>query len=157
MKLSPNFWLYEFTRSQTASRHNLKNTPNEQHIAKLRHWCLYVGQPVREHYGQAVNINSGFRTQALNNAIGGSSSSQHMLGEAADIEIVGVSNLALATWIRDNLQFDQLILEFYDASQGPNSGWVHVSYRAGNNRNEVLTKLAGVAGYSKGLPPEPKP
>lgn len=157
MKLSANFWLYEWTRSQMASRHNLPNTPNTQHIGKMRHWCIYVGQPIRDHFQQAVNINSGFRTHALNSAIGGSSDSQHMQGEAADIEIMGVSNLVLAAWVRDNLEFDQLILEYHAPAEGPNSGWVHVSFRYGNNRGQVLTKLAGVAGYSKGLPSVPEP
>ena len=159
MKLSPNFWLREFTRSQFATRHGIDNTPNKQHIDSLRLLALYVLQPVRDNFGQ-VDVSSGFRCDRLNTAVGGSPSSQHRLGEASDIEPADpkVSNLQLAQWIAENVRdFDQLILEYYDASKGPHAGWVHVSYRKSGNRREVLTKLAGVPGYSKGLPPEPKP
>jgi zinc D-Ala-D-Ala carboxypeptidase len=157
MKLTKNFYLYEFTRSQTASRKGIRNVPNEAQTVALRLLCEKVLQPVRDHFGKSVEINSGLRVPELNAAVGGSKTSQHTKGEAADIEIWGVPNLKLAEWIRDNLDFDQLILEFYDASEGPNSGWVHVSYRGADNRREVLTKLKGVPGYDRGLPPEPKP
>lgn len=155
MKLSPNFALYEFTRSQTATRRGIRNVPLASQIESMRKLSVNVLQPVREHFGRAVNINSGFRCQELNEAIGGSSTSQHMKGEAADIEIFGVSNLDLAIWIRDHLDFDQLILEFWDASQGPNSGWVHVSYASEKqNRKQVLRawRHGKKTQYDKGLP-----
>lgn len=157
MKLSANFSLREFTRSQTATRHGIDNTPKQIHIDNLRLLCIYVLQPIRDNFGR-IDVSSGFRSARLNAAIGGSPSSQHCLGEAGDIEPAdeAVSNLQLAHWIVDNIpEFDQLILEFYDAAKGPHAGWVHVSFRKGNNRREVLTKLSGVSGYQKGLPPLP--
>jgi hypothetical protein len=159
MKLSANFSLREFTRSQFATRHGIDNTPNKQHVDNLRLLAIYVLQPIRDALGQ-LDVSSGFRCERLNTAVGGSASSQHRLGEASDIEPADeeVSNLQLAHWIVENVKdFDQCILEYYDPSKGLHSGWVHVSYRKGNNRREVLTKLSGVPGYSKGLPPAPEP
>lgn len=147
MKLSKNFSLTEMTRSQTASRHGINNTPEPKQIENLRALAENVLQPVRDHFG-VTNINSGFRCLELNRKLGSKDTSQHTLGEAADIECFGTSNFELAKWIQDNLEFDQLILEFWYPDQGensvpnsgPNSGWVHVSYKSnGSNRNQVLT------------------
>lgn len=139
MRLSPHFTLQELTKSQTALRLNIDNTPNEQQVAALKALCDNVLEPCRKHFRRAFVPSSGFRSKQLCKAIGSSAKSQHAKGEAADFEIRTIPNLTLACWIRDNLEFDQLILEFYDG-QDPNSGWVHVSYRAdGKNRKQCLT------------------
>jgi zinc D-Ala-D-Ala carboxypeptidase len=139
MNLSKNFTLTEFTKSQTALRMGIDNTPNEEHLASARKLFENVVQAVRENFGPTV-INSGYRGPKLNEAIGGSSRSQHCKGEAVDIEVPGVSNYEVAKYIRDNLDFDQLILEFYTPGI-PDSGWVHVSYKSEGNRKQVLTAL----------------
>ncbi|HKX46683.1 MAG TPA: D-Ala-D-Ala carboxypeptidase family metallohydrolase [Planctomycetota bacterium] len=155
MQLSTNFTLREFTRSQTASRKGLDNTPPAETLPAIRALVENVLQPVRSHFGKPVSITSGYRSKALNAAIGGSSTSQHVwspVWAAADFEIFGVDNLTVATWIRDQRQFDQLISECYDSAEGPNSGWIHVSFRRdGENRRESLTYRTG-QGYSDGLP-----
>jgi zinc D-Ala-D-Ala carboxypeptidase len=140
MRLSPNFVLSEFTRSSAAERLGLDNTPSQEHIENLKLLCYHVLQKVRNHYGKPVIVTSGYRSPAVNKAIGGSATSQHSNGEAADIEIMGLSNHDLAVWIRNNLVFDQLILEFFQLGV-PNSGWVHVSYKLNNNRRQVLTAV----------------
>lgn len=139
MRLSKHFQLSEFTNSQTARRRGIDNTPNSEQISALKLLCKKVLEPVRLYYDKPVVISSGFRGPALNRAIGGSPSSQHMKGEAADFEIPGESNAEVAMWIRDNLNYDQLILEFYQSGV-PNSGWVHVSYCI-PYRNQELTAL----------------
>jgi len=136
MQLSKNFYLEEFLKSQTASRLKLNNNPNEKIIANLKNLAIHVLQPIREHYDRPVVISSGYRSVSVNRAIGSHDGSQHVVGQAADFEIPGLANLEVAKWIRDNLTFDQLILEFWT---GGNSGWIHCSYRAGNNRKQTLT------------------
>lgn len=147
-KLSPHFTLPEFTRSDTATRRGIRNVPDTAHINAMRLLCAKVLEPVRAHFGKPVRITSGFRSPALCLAVGSSVSSQHARGEAADFEISGVDNLTVARWIRDHLPFDQLILENYVQGQ-PNSGWIHVSYREGRLRKEVLTYTR--RSYFKGL------
>ena len=139
MKLSENFSLQEFTKSQTATRQGLDNTPNDQHLASATALFENVVQKVRDNFGVTV-INSGYRGPALNTAVGGSSNSQHCKGEAVDIECPGTSNYDVAKWIEDNLDFDQLILEFYTPGI-PDSGWVHVSYKSEGNRKQSLTAM----------------
>ena len=139
VRLSENFSLQEYTKSQTATRQGLDNTPNEEHMASAKLLFENVVQKVRDHFGVTV-INSGYRGPALNTAVGGSSNSQHCKGEAVDIECPGIANETVAQWIADNLEFDQLILEF--AEKGiPDAGWVHVSYVSEGNRKQVLTAL----------------
>lgn len=138
MKLSENFSLHEFTRSQTASRRGIPNNPSEVEIARLRLLCEKVLEPVRAHFGKPIIIRSGYRGPRLNRAIGGSKTSQHMIGEASDFEIIGVSNVEVCRWMEANLNYDQLILEFYKPGD-PNSGWVHVSYSVNRMRNQELT------------------
>jgi zinc D-Ala-D-Ala carboxypeptidase len=152
MNLSPNFTLAEMTKSETALRHDMDNTPGEQEIAALKLLCEKVLQPVRDHYGKGVKVNSGFRHPEVNAKVGGSKTSDHCRGQAADIEIPGVANADLATWIRDNLEFRQLILEFYTPGI-PDSGWVHVSYVAEDNKKQVMTatKKDGKTVYLPGL------
>lgn len=146
MNLSSNFTLAELTKSSTADRRGIDNTPTEKEINKLKLLTTEVLQPVRDHFGP-VKINSGFRCLKLNRAIGSRDTSQHLSGEAADIEVMGISNWELAYWIQDNLEFDQLILEFTcsreDYLNGQdaydlNKGWVHISYKASGNRNTTL-------------------
>ena len=151
MNLSKNFTLTEYTKSQTALRQGIDNTPNDEHLASAKLLFEKVVQPVRDHFGPTV-INSGYRGPALNAAVGGSSSSQHCKGEAVDIECPGVPNYDVAKWIEDTLDFDQLILEFYTPGI-PDSGWVHVSYKSEGNRKSVLTamKQDGKTVYLQGL------
>lgn len=136
MKLTENFYLSEFTKSQTALRKNIDNTPAEWQIENIKRLCIKVLQPIRDHFGPVI-VSSGFRSRTLNTAIGGSNTSEHCYGRAADIECLAVDNLELAKWIRDTLKFNQLILEMYTIGD-PRSGWVHVSYSS-INKNSVLT------------------
>ena len=152
MNLSANFTLKELTRSDTADRLDIDNTPNEEQIESLRLLCENILQPVREHFGKPVKINSGFRCPALNQATGGSATSDHCKGQACDFEIDGVSNPELAEWVSQNCKYTQLILEFYTQGQ-PNSGWVHCSYSPENLKCQELTavKVAGKTTYLNGL------
>ena len=154
MKLSENFTMAEFIKSDTANRLGIDNTPEGQHLEAAKALFENVVQKVRDHFGPTV-INSGYRCPELNEAVRGSKTSQHCHGEAADIEVPGVANGDLAQWIVDNLEFDQVILEFYTPGQ-PSSGWVHVSYKAdGTNRKKALTaaKVDGKTVYSNGINP----
>ena len=151
MRLSTNFTLEEFTRSQTAIRQNIDNTPTEEHSENLKLLCEMVLQPVRDHFGP-IAINSGYRGVVLNKTIGGSFKSQHCQGQAADIECPGTGNRHVADWISDNCTFDQLILEFLTPGI-PDSGWVHVSFNRGSNRMQRLraVKEDGKTVYKNGL------
>ena len=137
MKLSANFQLSELVKSQVAERKNISNNPSPAHIDNLKALCVNVLQPIRSQFDAPVLISSGYRSGELNIAIGSSIKSQHIEGKAADIEVAGTDNKELAEWIRDNLEFDQLILEFYRDGE-PESGWIHVSWNSGENRNQVL-------------------
>ena len=112
MNLSANFTLKELTKSDTATRLGLDNPPDDEALENLKTLCEMVLQPVREHFGKSVTVNSGYRSPESNAAVGGSKTSDHCKGQAADIEIVGVANADLAQWIMDNLDYTQLILEF---------------------------------------------
>jgi len=152
MNLSANFSLKELTKSDTATRLGLDNTPGEAEIESLRLLCEKVLQPVRDHFGKSVTVNSGYRSPESNAAVNGSKTSDHCKGQAADIEIPGVPNAELAQWIMDNCDYTQLILEFY--TQGiPDSGWVHVSFDPSNLKMQELTavKVAGKTQYLPGL------
>jgi hypothetical protein len=152
MNLSANFTLKELTKSDTATRLGIDNTPDDATIENLKLLCEMVLQPVREHFGKSVTVNSGYRSPESNAAVGGSKTSDHCKGQAADIEIDGLPNPELAQWIMDNLDYTQLILEFYTQGQ-PNSGWVHVSYDSNNLKKQELTavKVAGKTTYLNGL------
>ena len=153
MQLSEHFNLKEFTKSETAIRKRIDNTPNSAHATNLKAVCEKILEPVRNHFGKPVRINSGYRGPALNAAVGGSSKSQHCNGEAVDFEIDGLPNPDLAKWVSENCEFDQIILEFYDPKEGPNSGWVHASYSAGKNRKQKLTAVTvnGKTVYKPGF------
>ena len=137
MELTKNFNLVELTKSQTAERKGIDNTPSPEHQENLKSLCTHVLQPIRAHFSKVVTVSSGYRSPELCAAIGSKSTSQHARGEAADFEIFGVSNKELADWIHFNLNYDQLILEYWKESD-PNSGWVHCSYTEGNNRRQYL-------------------
>ena len=137
MELTKNFNLVELTKSQTAERKGIDNTPSPEHQENLKSLCTHVLQPIRDHFSKVVTVSSGYRSPELCAAIGSKSTSQHARGEAADFEIFGVSNKELADWIHFNLNYDQLILEYWKESD-PNSGWVQCSYTEGNNRRQYL-------------------
>ena len=137
MQLSQNFSLEELTKSQTVTRKGIDNTPSPTHQANLQSLCTHVLQPIRDHFSRVVTISSGYRSPELCTAIGSKITSQHAKGEAADFEIFGVSNKELADYIHYNVNYDQLILEYWNESD-PNSGWVHCSYSEGNNRRQYL-------------------
>ena len=139
-------------KSEYALRHGIKNEPDQEQLNNLTQLAQKVLQPVRDAFKKGVKVNSGLRVPQLNQAVGGSPTSDHCKGQAADIEIPGVSNYALAKWISENLDFTQVILEFY--TQGvPDSGWVHVSYDAANLKKQALTavKQDGKTVYLPGL------
>lgn len=137
--LSKHFTLTELTRSQTAIRRGINNTPDNRALARLKALARNVLEPVRVNFGIPFYPSSGFRCPKLNRAVGSSSKSQHVKGEAVDFEIPGISNLELHNWIKDNLDVDQNILEFYDGVD-PNSGWCHVSWVGpDDNRNMSFT------------------
>jgi len=141
MKLSANFTLDEMTKSQTALRKGIPNNPNSTQIDNIKELCMNVLQPLRSYYDKPVFISSGYRSPELCIAIGSKIDSQHTANEgaAADIEIFGVDNKEVADYIINNLEFDQIILEFYDGS--PSSGWIHVSYKKGDNRGNKLKAI----------------
>jgi len=132
-------------------RQGIDNAPTEEHMGNATALFRNVVQKVRDQFGVTV-INSGYRGEALNKAVGGSSTSQHCKGEAVDIECPGTPNYDVAKWIEDNLDFDQLILEFYTPGV-PDSGWVHVSYKSEGNRKQSLTAMKedGKTVYKPGL------
>jgi len=140
MRLSANFTLHEMIKSETALRLGLDNSPSEEVITNLQMLCVNVLQPIRDYFQTGVKVNSGYRSSEVNVAVGGSPTSDHCRGMAADIEIPGLANFELAAWIRENLNFTQLILEFYTPGI-PDSGWVHVSYNPENLKGQVMTAV----------------
>ena len=146
MKLSQNFSLKELVASQTADRKGIDNTPTDEHIENLKLLCENVLQPIRDEWG-VVSVSSGYRSQALCQAIGSVSTSQHARGQAADFECYSVDNRELFDWITQNLKFDEAILEFYDGD--PNSGWIHVSYNEDGNRKQTLRAFRNDAGKTQ--------
>ena len=151
-QLTANFSLHELTKSETALRMGLDNTPGPVETEYLKILAERVLQPIRDHFQKGVKVNSGYRSPDSNAAVGGSRTSDHCKGQAADIEIPGVANADLAQWIMDNLDYTQLILEFYTPGI-PDSGWVHVSYNPDNLKKQELTamKVAGKTQYVPGL------
>ena len=151
IRVSKNFALSEMVKSATAERLNVDNSPSDIHLVNLTHLAIHILQPVRDQFG-VITINSGYRSPALNAKVGGSKTSQHCNGQAADFESFSTPNPDLAKWIANNLEFDQLILEFYDGVN-PNSGWVHCSYNLMGNRRKILTalKTGGKVVYKNGF------
>jgi len=151
IRLSKNFALSEMVKSATAERLGVDNSPSDIHLVNLTHLAIHILQPVRNEFG-VITINSGYRSPTLNAKVGGSKTSQHCNGQAADFESFSTPNPDLAKWIANNLEFDQLILEFYDGVN-PNSGWVHCSYNLMGNRRKILTalKTGGKVVYKNGF------
>ena len=138
MKLTSNLSLAEVTKSATATRKGIANTPTATHLIALKEVATNIFQPCREHFGKPLAVTSGYRSEALNEAINGSKRSQHSKGEALDLDadvFGGFSNAELFNYIKNHLDFDQLIWEF---GNNNNPSWVHCSYKTQGNRNEVL-------------------
>ena len=136
MKLTQHFALAEFTRSESAKRHGVPNEPTPEHLQNLITLCEKVLEPIRIKFGP-INISSGYRSKTLNHYIGGSLNSQHCEAKACDIDMDGMggpTNKEIFDFIKDNLEFDQLINEF-------NYSWIHVSYNQGKNRKQILDAL----------------
>jgi zinc D-Ala-D-Ala carboxypeptidase len=150
MKLSAHLDLSEVTRSDSAKRNGISNIPTPEHLENFKKLAQHVFEPIRNHFGVPINISSGYRSKALNKAIGGSSTSDHCYGRAIDIDMdgssSGVTNNDIFHWIKDNLKFKQLIAEFPEVGK---LGWVHVAYGDGLNNNQILvaTKKAGKTVY----------
>jgi zinc D-Ala-D-Ala carboxypeptidase len=142
MKISPNLNLAEITRSDTAKRHGIDNTPTAEHLENFKLLADKVFEPIREHFKTPIFISSGYRSKALNSFIKGSSSSQHCTGQAIDIDMDGsngeVTNRMVFDFIKNKLDFDQLIWEF---GTDFNPDWVHVSYVKGKNRKQKLKAI----------------
>lgn len=137
MQLSKNLSLAEVVRSESAKRNAINNNPTKEHLDNLVSIALNVFQPIRDHFLVLIHISSGYRSIALNRAVGGSNTSQHSKGQALDIDMDGtkITNKQVFDYIKDNLDFDQLIWEF---GTDNNPDWVHVSYAKGKNRKQVL-------------------
>ena len=149
MQLSKNLSLAEVIRSETAKRKGVSNLPTEAHIENFKLLAEKVFQPIREHFGVPIHISSGYRSEALNKAIKGSNTSQHCTGEAIDIDMdaTSVTNAEIFEYIKENLNFDQLIWEF---GTDANPDWVHVSYEStGKQRKQILkaVKKGGATSY----------
>ena len=150
MKLSENFTLQELIYSDTAIRMGLDNKPNDETVENLKILCENILEPIRANFKAPIVVSSGYRSEAVCAAVGSSSKSQHIKGQAVDFEIFGIPNKEVTDWIVQNLNFDQCILEFWNDKE-PNSGWVHCSYdNEGNNRKQYLkaSKENGKTVYS---------
>lgn len=149
-QLSPHFHLAEFTRSFTARRLGIDNTPPTEAVENLRALCLNVLEPLRSWIIKPISVLSGYRSPALNTAVHGRSDSQHMRGEAVDVEVAGITVPDLARWvIRGGIPFDQMCVEFWEPPA--HDGWLHLSYTMRRpRRGEVLT--IGRGGTVPGLP-----
>jgi hypothetical protein len=150
-QLSPHFTLAEMTRTSVKA----DNTAPPDVVENLRALCVNVLEPLRVAMGKPMRVNSGYRSAAVNKAVGGSNTSQHSVGEAADIEFDGFPNIDLAKKIvAMKLPFDQLICEFLVPGD-PNGGWIHVSHkRTGKQRGQILTasREGGKTVYTPGMP-----
>ena len=141
MQISKHLSLAEVSRSETAKRRGINNTPSGEHLENFKKLAENIFEPIREHFGVPIHISSGYRSKELNAAVGGSSSSQHCQGEAIDIDMDGTSitNAEIFNYIKDNLDFDQMIWEFGNDS---NPDWVHVSYEStGKQRKQILKAI----------------
>ena len=151
MKLSEHLDLSEVTRSDSAKRKGISNEPTAEHLENFKKLAENIFEPIRNHFKVPIHLSSGYRSAALNKAIGGASSSQHCTGEAIDIDMDGsangVTNKMVFDYIKANLNFDQLIWEF-GTKDAPD--WVHVSFEStGKQRKQVLRaiKAGGKTSY----------
>ena len=149
MNLSENFTLQELIYSDTAVRMGIDNKPNDETVENLKILCENILEPIRSHFKAPVVVSSGYRSEAVCLAVGSSSKSQHIKGQAVDFEIFGIPNKDVTDWVVQNLDYDQCILEFWNDKE-PNSGWVHCSYSKDNNRKQYLNaqKLNGRVIYT---------
>lgn len=143
MQLSKHLSRAEFERSDAATNYGISNTMNSGQLAKAMALAINCFEPIREHLGKPIRVNSGYRSPAVNKRIGGALTSQHSLGEAIDLDL---HDRDLFEWIIDNVTFDQLIAEF---PSGGKASWFHISFREGRNRKQVLVaiKKAGKTTY----------
>ena len=151
MQLSTNLSLAEVTRSETAKRKGISNMPTAEHIENFKKLAANIFQPIREHFGKPIIISSGYRSAELNKAIGGSLSSQHCSGEAIDIDMDGtdITNAQIFYYIKDNLNFDQIIWEF---GTDTNPDWVHVSFAANRSQRKQMLVAKKVNGKTTYIP-----
>jgi hypothetical protein len=151
MQLSTNLSLAEVTRSETAKRRGISNMPTPEHIENFKKLAVNIFQPIREHFGKPILISSGYRSAELNKAIGGSLSSQHCSGEAIDIDMDGtdITNKQIFDYIKDNLNFDQMIWEF---GTDANPDWVHVSFAANRSQRKQILVAKKVNGKTTYIP-----
>lgn len=134
MQLTPHFSLNELTRSSTAERRGIDNTPTAEAVENLRALCQAVLEPARIAFGAPIYVSSGYRCAALNKAVGGKPTSQHLRGEAADLQVKGVANLNRLYKILDGLDHDQLLYE----TNAAGTKWLHISFRQNGNRNQSI-------------------
>ena len=148
-KLSPHFTLAQMCYSDTAKKLGIDNTPPAYVVENLKLLCENILEKVYDKFGNAgqFRVNSAYRSPRVNRYVGGKTTSQHTTGQAADIEIIGVSNYKVATWIKENLQYDQLILEECKNPNNINDGWIHVSFDPSRLRKNDFT-----IAYSSRLP-----
>jgi len=150
MKISTHLTLAELIRSDSAKRLKISNQPLPEHLDNMKVLAKNVFEPIRNHFKSPIYISSGYRSEKLNKALKGAKNSQHCLGQAIDIDMDGsglISNSNVFNFIKDNLDFDQLIWEFGD---NYNPDWVHVSYVSPErNRKQVLVayKFLGMTKY----------
>jgi zinc D-Ala-D-Ala carboxypeptidase len=153
MQISKHLTLAEVSRSETAKRKGINNTPSGEHLANFKLLAENIFEPIREHFGVPINISSGYRSKELNTAIGGSLTSQHCQGEAIDIDMDGstngVTNKMVFDFIKDNLNFDQLIYEF---GTDKNPDWVHVSYESSGKQRKQILKAVKSGGKTSYVP-----
>lgn len=153
MQISKHLSLAEVSRSETAKRKGINNTPSGEHLENFKKLAENIFEPIREHFAVPIHLSSGYRSKELNAAIGGASSSQHCSGEAIDIDMdgsaSGVSNKDVFNYIKDHLNFDQLIWEF-GTDDAPD--WVHVSYESTGKQRKQILKAVKSGGKTSYLP-----
>jgi len=153
MKISEHLDLSEVTRSETAKRKGVSNEPTPEHLENFKKLADNVFEPIRNHFGVPIHISSGYRSKALNAAIGGSATSQHCKGEAIDIDMdgssKGVTNKMVFDYIKANIKFDQMIWEF---GSDTNPDWVHVSYDSDGKQRGQILKAIKSNGATKYVP-----
>lgn len=142
IRLTEHFYLHEFTRSQTAERHGINNMPTAEHLKNIVALCEDVLEPMRAHFGAVVLVSSGYRSRKVNRKVGGSKTSQHCFGEAADFTVVGKTVDEVFNWLafESGIEYNQVIHEF--------GSWVHVGYRRGgpNKRQALLARKRRIRG-----------
>lgn len=147
--LSDNFSLAELTHSDTARRKGIDNEPSYEQLEALQYLAQNLLQPIRDHFGKPVHITSGFRSETLNKSIGGSRTSQHCKGEAADFRVSGIHPRRVWEYINSELEFDQLIAEYIDRNETA-TGWIHCSLKKKDNRGEAAS-ITRKYGYKLGF------